>query len=133
MTAVAGIFSCGNALHVNDLVDYVSESGARAGRSAALYRGGPARRITVEKTGQFGYLVPQTINVGADNSDVKFYFRAKRALGKTKLTVTLDGAEIFKRVYPLLRPPEMQNLKLALGGGDLAENSVLRFALEAEE
>ena len=35
MTSVAGVFSCGNALHVNDLVDYVSESGEIAGGNAA--------------------------------------------------------------------------------------------------
>ncbi len=26
MTSVEGVFSCGNALHVNDLVDYVSKA-----------------------------------------------------------------------------------------------------------
>ena len=35
MTSQPGIFSCGNALHVNDLVDYVSESGELAGKAAA--------------------------------------------------------------------------------------------------
>ena len=35
-TTVPGLFSCGNALHVNDLVDYVSESGSIAGEQAAL-------------------------------------------------------------------------------------------------
>ena len=35
-TTVPGLFSCGNALHVNDLVDYVSESGYIAGERAAL-------------------------------------------------------------------------------------------------
>lgn len=35
MTSVDGVFSCGNALHVNDLVDYVSESGETAGENAA--------------------------------------------------------------------------------------------------
>ena len=35
-TTVPGLFSCGNALHVNDLVDYVSESGSIAGERAAL-------------------------------------------------------------------------------------------------
>ncbi|MEG0803680.1 MAG: FAD-dependent oxidoreductase, partial [Pygmaiobacter sp.] len=34
-TLCDGIFACGNALHVNDLVDYVSESGEGAGRAAA--------------------------------------------------------------------------------------------------
>ena len=35
MTMQDGVFCCGNALHVNDLVDYVSESGKIAGKQAA--------------------------------------------------------------------------------------------------
>ena len=41
-TTVPGLFSCGNALHVNDLVDYVSESGSIAGEQAALLCSGTA-------------------------------------------------------------------------------------------
>ena len=41
-TTVQGLFSCGNALHVNDLVDYVSESGSIAGERAALLCSGTA-------------------------------------------------------------------------------------------
>jgi len=37
MTSVPGVFSCGNALHVFDLVDHVSVSGERAGRAAVEY------------------------------------------------------------------------------------------------
>ncbi|MDZ5010292.1 pyridine nucleotide-disulfide oxidoreductase, partial [Clostridium perfringens] len=37
MTMEDGIFICGNAMHVNDLVDYVSESGESAGKAAANY------------------------------------------------------------------------------------------------
>lgn len=37
MTLEEGVFTCGNAMHVNDLVDYVSESGEGAGKAAALY------------------------------------------------------------------------------------------------
>src|SRR5699024_1179423 len=36
-TNVEGIFACGNVLHVHDLVDYVSEEAALAGKNAALY------------------------------------------------------------------------------------------------
>jgi len=36
-TNVKGVFSCGNSLHVYDLVDYVSESGEKAGHAASLY------------------------------------------------------------------------------------------------
>lgn len=36
-TSVSGVFACGNVLHVHDLVDYVSEEAAAAGRNAAKY------------------------------------------------------------------------------------------------
>jgi NADPH-dependent 2,4-dienoyl-CoA reductase/sulfur reductase-like enzyme len=36
-TLVDGVFACGNAVHVNDLADYVSESGETAGRAAASW------------------------------------------------------------------------------------------------
>ena len=63
MTSVPGVFSCGNALHVNDLVDYVSLSGDEAGESAAEYCKGekkPADRVPVEyDRKKFLYVVPQ--------------------------------------------------------------------------
>ena len=37
MTDVPGIFSCGNVLHVHDLVDKVSKEAQKAGISAAKY------------------------------------------------------------------------------------------------
>ena len=37
MTDVPGVFACGNALRVFDLVYYVSASGEAAGRSAMEY------------------------------------------------------------------------------------------------
>lgn len=36
-TSVPGIFSCGNVLHVHDLVDHVSEEAMRAGQNAVKY------------------------------------------------------------------------------------------------
>ena len=36
-TSIPGIFSCGNVLHVHDLVDFVSEEGEEAGRNAAAW------------------------------------------------------------------------------------------------
>ena len=36
-TSREGVFACGNVLHVHDLVDYVSEEAAAAGRHAAAY------------------------------------------------------------------------------------------------
>ncbi len=36
-TSIKGVFACGNVLHVHDLVDFVSEEAAAAGRHAAAY------------------------------------------------------------------------------------------------
>lgn len=36
-TSIDGVFACGNVLHVHDLVDYVSEEAAAAGKNAAKY------------------------------------------------------------------------------------------------
>lgn len=36
-TSVPGVFACGNVLHVHDLVDFVSEEAAAAGKNAARY------------------------------------------------------------------------------------------------
>ena len=36
-TNIGGVFACGNVLHVHDLVDYVSEEAAAAGKNAARY------------------------------------------------------------------------------------------------
>ena len=43
-TSVPGLFACGNALHVHDLVDHASAEGEVAGRAAAAY----ARRVARE-------------------------------------------------------------------------------------
>ena len=40
MTSAPGVFSCGNVLHVHDLVDHVSEEGRRAGENAAAWLAG---------------------------------------------------------------------------------------------
>lgn len=36
-TSIDGVFACGNVLHVHDLVDFVSEEAAAAGKNAAKY------------------------------------------------------------------------------------------------
>jgi hypothetical protein len=118
MTLVDGVFCCGNALHVNDLVDYVSESGEAAGRAAARWA---AESASQNGTRSFAeavsdstllYVVPQKLDLNDLASPVVFYFRSKDEMGKTHLSVTLDGSEIFSKSYPRLRPPEMERLEL---------------------
>ena len=130
MTLVPGIFSCGNALHVNDLVDYVSESGELAGKSAAEYCGRAGRNAVIKSSDAIGYLVPQRINLDADNSKVRVYFRSKEVLGKCRLTASVDGREVFSRPYQFLRPPEMENISLNFDSFGLDGDSVIYFNIE---
>lgn len=133
MTSVPGVFSCGNALHVNDLVDFVSASGEEAGKNAALFAAKSQRRVNINIGGEFLYLVPQQLDLEADNSKITFYFRSKKVLGKSTLRLKVDGAEVWKRRYPLLRPPEMQQLVLDMNKFGILESSDVRFEIEVAE
>ena len=134
MTSVPGVFSCGNALHVNDLVDYVSESGEAAGKSAARYRPGQQRTLIPIMAGEgLLYAVPQQLDVAADRSAVTVYFRSRENLGPCRLVITADGREIYTRRYPFLRPPEMERLELDLSAQALTAASQIKLEIEVME
>ncbi len=133
MTSVPGVFSCGNALHVNDLVDFVSASGEEAGANAAHYASRLQRKVNINFGSEFLYLVPQQLDLEADNSKLTFYFRSKQVRGKSRLSLKLDGKEVWKRNYPLLRPPEMQQIVLDMSKLELNEGSDIRFEIEVAE
>jgi len=139
MTMTDGVFCCGNALHVNDLVDYVSQSGEAAGQAAARFAAQIAlakfeRSFAEVKTdGHLLYIVPQRININELDVPVIFYFRSSKEMGKTRLTVTLDGKEFFTKTYPRLRPPEMERLEHDFKNMNITRGSVINFSLlEAE-
>jgi thioredoxin reductase len=142
MTMVRGIFSCGNALQVNDLVDYVSESGAAAGRYAALTAaqtttagiGGDRRAegnfadlITDEN---FLCISPQRLDLDHAEGDIPVFFRSREERGRTVLRVQAQGRELFRRNYAQLRPPEMERLLLPLGNLDLRRGDQVNFIME---
>lgn len=116
-TSAEGIYACGNALHVHDLVDYVSEEAEIAGRAAAqrilTEEKAPARTITV-KTG-FGvrYSVPQRIDVTDGVEDVRLFFRVGDPYKKVRVLVTDEqGNAIAKRARNAVAPGEMESITL---------------------
>lgn len=133
MTSVPGVFSCGNALHVNDLVDFVSASGEEAGRSAAKYCGRERKLADIEFGDEFLYLVPQCLDLNSDNSKTTFYFRSKKVLGKSRLVLKKDGAEVWSHSYPFLRPPEMRQVIIDMDKFNIERESELRFEIEVGE
>jgi thioredoxin reductase len=132
MTMADGVFCCGNALHVNDLVDYVSESGEAAGRAAAQYSPGKCPLAEIKADDSMLYIVPQRINVDDLGKPAVIYFRSKEEMGKTRLTVTIDGNEVYTKKFPRLRPPEMERLELDFKAMNVKRGSIVSFSLLAE-
>lgn len=130
MTSVDGVFSCGNALHVNDLVDYVSESGETAGGNAAAYEKKERREIDLTASNEFLYVVPQKLDLNRDNSKTTVYFRSREILDKCVFKIKKDGQEVFKKKYPFLRPPEMEKLVIDFDSFKLDESSELKLEIE---
>lgn len=130
MTMTDGVFSCGNALHVNDLADYVSESGDEAGKNAARYASHKRELVEVRYDGEFLYIVPQRIDVEAQDTPTVFFFRSAKERKKTRVRLLLDGVEIVKKTYQNLRPPEMERLSVDLSALPLKADSKLEFVME---
>lgn len=133
MTNVDGVFSCGNALHVNDLVDYVSESGEIAGENAAKYVKRAQREIPITAEQALLYAVPQTLDLNADNKETIVYFRSREILNGCRFVLTVDGKEVFSKKYPFLRPPEMEKLIIDFTKFDLNEHSDIKLNIEVKE
>lgn len=131
MTSCPGVFSCGNALHVNDLVDYVSESGELAGAAAAAYSARTRDLLPIEIGDGLLYLVPQQLDRLADNSAVTFYFRSREPLGKSKLILQCGDTVLLEKTYPFLRPPEMERVTVNCAG--LPAGGQLTARIEPQE
>ena len=130
MTTVPGVFSCGNALHVNDLVDYVSESGETAGRAAAHYSKKERGTIAVKRGKNVLSLVPQMLDLNSDLGKVRVYFRSLKPLNNCRLLVKCGENELFTKKYAFLRPPEMESLTVDFSQYNLNENSEITFEIE---
>lgn len=127
-TLESGIYSCGNALHVNDLVDYVSESGEIAGTNSALSH---ADRCLVDIASgkEFLYHVPQKININANKKDVVMYFRSSGTVSGKSVAVYVDGNCVFKKKFQHLSPPEMQRIVVDFSAVN-SQRSNVRLTME---
>ncbi|WP_101910128.1 NAD(P)/FAD-dependent oxidoreductase [Marasmitruncus massiliensis] len=115
-TSVEGIFSCGNVLHVHDLVDFVSEEAEKAGATAWRYIADTLNQDlkTVPVISGFGVsgAVPQKIHVGNADQPITLMFRPKNVYQNAKVCVTAGEKEIYRRTSRILTPGEMVSLKL---------------------
>lgn len=132
MTSADGVFSCGNALHVNDLVDYVSESGEIAGENAAKYAKADRKEIPIKAGSRLLYAVPQKLDLNSNNQKTVLYFRSRDILDSCIFKITVDGKTVFSKKYPFLRPPEMEKLLIDFSQYQLSENSEIQLDIEVK-
>ncbi len=113
-TSAASVFACGNVVHVNDLVDNVSEESARAGKYAAQYAMNtfPKGNKTVScVTGRnVRYLCPQKIQMAEESEKVSLYFRVLQPELGVKLVARCGEEVIAQKKEYRVNPGEMNHM-----------------------
>ena len=115
-TSIPGVFAAGNVLHVHDLVDFVSEEAAAAGRAAVRYlTNGPqdrGREIPITFEGGPRYTVPASIDPKRVEGDLVIRFRVGGVMKNRRVRLYLDDEAVVSRKRPVMAPGEMEELKL---------------------
>lgn len=115
-TNIEGIFACGNVLHVHDLVDYVSQEAATAGKNAASYikNGEAAATKTVEILPVDGvrYTVPKYVRPTEMTDNLTVRFRVGDVYKNCCIATYFDNELISKRKRPVMAPGEMEQVIL---------------------
>jgi len=103
-TSISGIFSCGNSLFVNDIVDDVTEEGYIAAENAINYLNGKQEKknyIDVKPGKNIAYVIPQKI---CCQRDVKLRIRTRFPLRDAMIKISPIS---FQKKYKIIVPGEM--------------------------
>jgi thioredoxin reductase len=114
-TSINGVFACGNAVQVHDLVDFVTEEATRAGNAAARYlcEDDDAAIACCSANAGSGvrYVVPQRLRMDGDKKTL--FFRVTDVF-KDCVTVARCGDKVIARKKRLVcTPGEMESLCIA--------------------
>ena len=118
-TSIEGVFACGNVLHVHDLVDFVSEEAAAAGKNAAMYvqEGESAseqgRKIKLRPLAGVRYTVPETINPMRMDEKLTVRFRVGKVYQNCYISVYFNEERVLHRKRQIVAPGEMEEIKLS--------------------
>ncbi len=115
-TGMEGVFSCGNAAHVHDLVDFVAAEAIRAGRAAAdfIHNGETSRQnvLNVINGNAVSYTVPQKIRPNAIDKYVDIFFRVNRVCKAGVIKVESNGISLAHYKRERFAPGEMEHITL---------------------
>lgn len=136
-TSADGIFSCGNVLHVHDLVDFVSEEAAKAGANAWLYVQNllpkAEKKVPVVMGYGVGGIVPQFVGSQV-KAPVNFMFRPRNVYKNARVVVAVDDEVIYSKKAMILAPGEMVNVKIDPEKlSKLAEAQAIHIRIEVPE
>ncbi len=111
-----GVFACGNVLHVHDLVDYVSEEAAQAGKRAAAYLKGELKgsgsTVSVRIGNGVRYTVPSLIDTERMEPVQTVRFRVGNVYRNCSVEVSAGGKVLSSRKAKVLAPGEMEQVML---------------------
>ena len=114
--SIEGVFACGNVLHVHDLVDFVSQEAATAGKNAAKYilEGKKESKVEVNLNAVEGvrYTVPKTINVENMEDELTVRFRVGGVYSNCYIGVYLNDERIIHKKRRVMAPGEMEQVVL---------------------
>jgi thioredoxin reductase len=114
-TSVDGYFACGNALHVHDLVDFVSKESTQAGKAVADFLKQNTEKSeaipTIPKKG-ISYIVPQKIHLDHQNQALDLFFRVDNVYQNQDIVLTSNKKEIKRYKKRHLAPAEMEKIIL---------------------
>ena len=154
-TSIPGVFSCGNVLHVHDLVDFVSEEAEEAGQNAAAWLsenrslpGSTSTESTADPSPEsvfsqsdladdivpavsgdgVGGIVPQFVRRGTAKKEISFMFRPKNRFRDAVITASSGRDELIRKKAIALTPGEM--CRVTIPAEKLAQASEIRFSVE---
>ena len=113
-TSVEGIFACGNVLHVHDLVDFVSQEAANAGKNAAKYvkegKKPATREIRINPIEGVRYTVPVTVRPNEMDDTVTVRFRVGSVFKNSAIAMYFGDDQVLKRKKQIMAPGEMEEV-----------------------
>ncbi|MCM1154968.1 MAG: NAD(P)/FAD-dependent oxidoreductase [Roseburia sp.] len=137
-TNIEGVFACGNVLHVHDLVDFVSEEAAIAGKNAAAYvKGERAERngeqiVTLNAAAGIRYTVPGTICRARMDGNLTIRFRVDNVYKNRFVSVFFEEERVIHRKRRIMVPGQME--KFTLSGEQIDQYPNLRtITVKVEE
>jgi NADPH-dependent 2,4-dienoyl-CoA reductase/sulfur reductase-like enzyme len=158
-TSYPGIFACGNAVHVHDLADFVTEESRRAGAAAAMHAklglqaagagiktgiGFPASgagietgsgsrgkgAINIEAGRSVAYTVPQLLRRGQKEKPLEIFFRVTEMRRDSAIVVADGDKEIARFTRERMAPGEMERILIPSALLDRVQGSKITIEIE---